>query len=132
MTKPKRIVPPIPPSHQALADRIRVYYPWWKRLEPECVFVGQETDSGKADPTAPTYPETAWMCIWEDGVNRDVAAIMVINERSDRYDISFSRQDAEGGDQLCVEIADDPRSPFLNIFQSEGVLPGLSAITITK
>ena len=119
----------IPPNHQALANRVKVYYPW-KTLKLECVFIGQE-----ADQNAPIYPETAWMCVYEDGINRDVAAVMVIYERSGFYDLSFSRQDdgaGGGGEQLCVDIADDSRSPFLNIFQDPASLSGFRGIVITK
>jgi len=111
---------PVPPqTHLDIVNRLKVYYPW-KVLRKEFVFVGKEAG----------YPETTWLCLYDDGTNMDVAAVLVIYEGPDRYTLTFSRQDAGNGEQLSVDI--EGIGTFTAIFTAPDTLPGLTAIDIMK
>lgn len=113
-----------PQNHVDMADKVEAYYPW-KDLRKVCVFVGKEQQA----PGLSTYPQTTWLWLYEDGINIDVAAIMVIYETIDRYTLTFSRQDAGNGEQLTVEVNGQV---FTNIFTAPDTLPGLTAIDVAK
>jgi hypothetical protein len=84
----------IPPEHQALADKIKAYYPW-KELTKKCVFVG--TEQGE-------YSETCWLWLFIDQYSSDVALVMTMIRWSNYFSIEFARMDGLDGEKVTVEV----------------------------
>jgi len=109
----------IPPDHQALADKIRAYYPW-KELTKKCVFVGIESEK---------LTETCWLWLYiDDKGNSEVATVMTIINWGTYYSLEFARMDGLDGEKLTIEI--EGKGKFDNIYNRADAIKGYWGLTV--